>query len=122
MGLYGMIKPAAEAEDDDDDDDIDEGVPNPLKSSSSVKPPDEALQKRAEVLRNKLKFVSKMMKMNKTLREQNETIVKIKNSSPDAKIPHGLLSQGKEALSDVLGTFNQARKADLANEKRPMPS
>jgi len=138
--LYGLIKPAAEAEDDDDDDDLDEEIPglgkigngngagtgtgtgttSTQKVKEEVPPQDkESVQKRAEVLRNKLKFVSKMMKMNKTLREQNETIVKIKNCAPDNKIPHGLLSQGKDALKDVLSTFNQARKADLANEKRP---
>jgi len=117
--LYSLIKPAADAEDDDDDD-VDEEVPPVAKSSSTEKPAEEALQKRGEVLRNKLKFVSKMMKMNKTLREQNETIVKIKNCSPDSRIPHGLLTQGKDALKDVLSTFNQARKADLTNEKRPV--
>jgi len=124
--LYSLIKPAADAEDDDDDD-IDDEIPGLAKPAITAKVKEEpqsaqdkeSLQKRGEVLRNKLKFVSKMMKMNKTLREQNETIVKIKNCAPDNKIPHGLLSQGKEALKDALTTFNRARKADLANEKRP---
>jgi len=130
--LFNIIKPAADDAEDDDEDDGDlEDLSGVLKGNGPAgKAPNgkaeaksnedkEALQKRAEVLRNKVKFVSKMMKMNKTLREQNETIVKIKNCSPDNKIPTGALSQGKEGLKDALGMFAQARKADLANEKRP---
>ncbi|EGR29243.1 ser thr protein phosphatase family protein, putative [Ichthyophthirius multifiliis] len=48
--------------------------------------------KKADVLRNKIKFVSKMMKMQKILRQESETIVKLKGQCPDNKIPKGLLS------------------------------
>ena len=120
--LFNLVKPASEMDDDDDDEEeVDvANVPkvSPIGEKKTPTAPDH-LKQRAEVLRNKLKFVSKMMKMNKTLREQNETIVKIKNISPDNKIPAGLLSQGKEALKDALGEFNTAKKADLINEKRP---
>jgi hypothetical protein len=53
----------------------------------------------AEVLRNKIKFVSKMMKFNKTLREENEALVKLKGMCPDNKIPKGLLTEGGEAIA-----------------------
>jgi len=39
-----------------------------------------------------------MMKMQKTLREENELIVKLRGFCPDNKIPRGLILEGKNAL------------------------
>jgi len=125
--LYHLIKPAAEVEDDDEEDESElppelvEKINVPNTTNKKAVPGDSkvSLQKRGEVLRNKLKFISKMAKLTKTLREQNETIVKIKDIAPDNKIPIGLLSQGEGALKTVLDSFNLAKKADVINEKRP---
>jgi len=46
---------------------------------------------KADVLRNKVKFISKMMKLQKVLREESETIMKLKGQCPDNRIPAGLL-------------------------------
>jgi len=117
--LFSLIKPASEIEDDDDDDDedVDEKIPGMPKLVHNKTQPVTELKKRGDILRNKVKFVSKMMKMNKTLREQNETIVRSVVS--DTKIPSGLLSQ-KGTIKDPSGAFSQARKADIANEMRPV--
>jgi len=123
--LYNLIKPGADAEDEEEDEeetDLPPEIINKISIPTNNVKASEAkttLQNRSQVLRNKLKFISKMAKMNKTLREQNETIVKIKNIAPDNKIPTGLLSQGENALKNVLDTFNTAKKADVMNEKRP---
>jgi len=120
--LFSLIKPASEMEEDDEDDDeedVDEkipGMPKLVHNKNQAVAATE-LKKRGDILRNKVKFVSKMMKMNKTLREQNETIVKSVVS--DTKIPSGLLSQ-KGTIKDPSGAFSQARKADIANEMRPI--
>lgn len=66
-----------------------------------------------EILRNKIKFLSKMMKFNKTLRfvafqpkteficrQQSETIAKLKGLCPANRIPVGLLQEGGTALKD----------------------
>ena len=53
-------------------------------------------------MRSKIKFVSKMMKMQKTLREQNEDILKLKGGSPDNRIPRVLLIEGSNAIKDAL--------------------
>lgn len=121
--LYNIIKPEENDDDDDLDESMDINIPQPTRTSPDSSPQNvSTLKKRSEILRNKIKFVSKMMKMNKTLREQNETIVKIKTIAPDNKIPVGLLSQGGGALNNILTTFNSAREADLLNEKRPTQS
>jgi len=124
--LYNLIKPGADAEDEEDEEEEETDLPPEIINKISIPTNNvraseakTTLQNRSQVLRNKLKFISKMAKMNKTLREQNETIVKIKNIAPDNKIPTGLLSQGENALKNVLDTFNTAKKADVMNEKRP---
>jgi len=57
--------------------------------------------------------------MNKILREQNETIVKLKGVCPGHRLPQGLLQEGGSAIKTALDTFKHARSVDLINEKRP---
>lgn len=56
----------------------------------------------AEVMRNKIKFVSRMAMMQKTLREENENIVKLKGLCPDKRIPRGVLLEGADAIKDAI--------------------
>jgi serine/threonine-protein phosphatase 2B catalytic subunit len=67
----------------------------------------------------KIKFITTMMKMFKTLREENELIMKLKGFCPDNKIPRGILLEGKQALKSALDKYKNAKELDLANEKRP---
>lgn len=114
--FYNMIKPTEDSKDDEDSDD--EG-----KQDKGLKIIDDhkreqykqtKLSEKASKIRNKIKFVSKMLKMQKVLREQNETIIKIKNKNNN-KLPKGLLMEGPKALD----AFSDARKNDLKNERRP---
>lgn len=57
--------------------------------------------------------------MMSVLREDSEMILKIKNISPDGKLPRGLLMQGKPAIKNALKQFNFAQEMDRENEKRP---
>lgn len=52
-------------------------------------------------MKNKLNFVSKMLKMQKILREENENIIKIKALNNN-KLPQGILLEGKEALDSFM--------------------
>lgn len=60
-----------------------------------------------------------MNKMFTTLREDSELILKIKNISPDGKLPRGLLLEGKPAIKNAAKQFNLAQELDRENEKRP---
>jgi len=42
--------------------------------------------------------VAKVSKMFSILREEQEMILKIKNISPDGKLPRGILMEGKPAI------------------------
>lgn len=68
--------------------------------------------------------MSRMMKMFKTLREENESVVKLKGIYADGKLPKGLLLEGKKALESELvdrsGVFQNAKKLDAMNEAMPI--
>lgn len=74
---------------------------------------------KAEIFRNKVRAVSKMMKMLKTLREDKEIIIQLKGLCPDNRIPRGLLQKGRDAIIEAVDTFNKAKEWDIENEKRP---
>ena len=72
-----------------------------------------------ENFRNKIKAMSKMIKIFKTIRDEKETIMQLKGLCPDNKIPIGLIQQGKRALEGALDSFIKAKEWDSINEKRP---
>ena len=74
----------------------------------------EKKEKDIKILRNKIKFVSKIAKMQKTLREESENIIKIKNMYGN-KLPKGLLLEGKRAFE----AFRYVKELDKLNESRP---
>lgn len=74
-------------------------------------------------MRKKVRAMSKMMKMFKTLREENESVVQLKGICADGKVPKGLLLEGKKALESELvdrsKVFTNAKKLDAFNEAMP---
>ncbi|CAK86329.1 unnamed protein product (macronuclear) [Paramecium tetraurelia] len=45
--------------------------------------------------------------------------MKLKGACPDKRLPKGILSAGKTAITDALADFNIAKTADIVNEKMP---
>ena len=70
-------------------------------------------------LKLKVKFLTMIMKMYRTLREENELIMKLKGFCPGNKIPKGILLQGPEALKTAYERYKEAKKSDEINEKMP---
>lgn len=88
--MFFHVLKASDAEDVDDD-------INDEEVDLSVLTPDEKnnkLQDKKDIMRNKIKFVSKILKMQKMLREHSETIIQIK--SKYSHLPKGLLLEGQE--------------------------
>jgi len=56
-----------------------------------------------------------------TLREESDMILKIKNISPDGKLPRGLLLEGRPAIKHAARQFNIAQELDRENEKCKRP-
>lgn len=80
---------------------------------------EETKKKKLLNIQSKIASVAKMNKMLTTLREDSELILKIKNISPDGKLPRGLLLEGKPAIKNAAKQFNFAQELDKENEKRP---
>eukprot|EP00347_Sterkiella_histriomuscorum_P000632 403375095 len=74
---------------------------------------------REEILRTKVKSVARIARMYKTIKENNELLIEIKEMSFDGKIPRGLLMEGKSALKDAFKEYMLASVLDQQNEKRP---
>ena len=70
-------------------------------------------------LKLKVKFLTMLMKMYRTIREENELIMKLKGFCPGNKIPKGILLEGPEAIKSVLDRYEMAKEMDKLNEKMP---
>lgn len=74
---------------------------------------------RQEIMKAKVMAVGRVHKMFSTLREESELLLKLKNMSPDGKLPKGILLKGRPAIKNALKEFEVAKKLDQVNEKRP---
>ena len=73
----------------------------------------------SESLRMKIKFLTILMRIFKTLREEKELILKLKGCCPGNKIPRGLIIQGPNALKSAYERYNKSKVFDMINEKWP---
>jgi len=70
-------------------------------------------------LRKKVRTVGRIARMWKTLREENETVIKLKGVCPGHRLKPGLLLAGKDAMESKLDEFTRIRDMDVVNELRP---
>jgi serine/threonine-protein phosphatase 2B catalytic subunit len=108
-----MLHSVMEYEDGDDEDE---------EAKEGNEEASAALQAKAPRLKEKVKAVSKLLKMYKVLRIESEAIVQLKQLTPNHKVPMGLLSKGSAAIQDALKDFQSARAADAQNERMPRES
>ena len=87
--------------------------PNPNNESKIIE------ENVTESLRMKVKIITVLMKMFRTLREERELIMKLKGFCPGNKIPRGILIQGPKALKSALERYKNAKKLDEDNESMP---
>ena len=100
-----ILKPVEEEKDEDGEN---------IENTSFTNIPSDGMAKKKGVIKKKIKFITKMLKMQKILREENENILSIKAINND-KLPQGLLLEGKAAIEE----FKRIKYLDLQNEKRP---
>lgn len=70
-------------------------------------------------MRKKVRTIARMARMFKTLRQENETVIRLKGVCPGHKLAPGLLLAGKDRLTSELALFGHAQNIDAVNEKRP---
>lgn len=92
---------------------------NSLVGDRVQKLKDEFKDRKEESIRSKVTAISKMLRVFKTLREEEEIILRLRGLCPDNKIPIGLIRQGRYALLTAIDSFDRAKSFDEINEKRP---
>ncbi|KAL8438477.1 hypothetical protein Efla_002227 [Eimeria flavescens] len=132
--LYGILNPSVEDGEDDEEIDSVELPAEVVKimhanivlaeegTSQRSRPPSAGTpisKERAEALRRKVQSVGRLMRVFKTIREENELIMQLKGCTPGDRIPVGLLIQGREGLANELEKFQKAKQIDAMNERRP---
>lgn len=70
-------------------------------------------------LRQKVLAVSRVMKFYRTLQQEQADIIKLKQLSPNRKLPNGVLAGGKEAIQAALKSFHDAKRIDAESEMYP---
>eukprot|EP01083_Nonionella_stella_P283002 963183_1 len=74
---------------------------------------------KTNVLKGKVVAVTKLMRMYKVLKENQNNIVKLKQLSPNGKLPAGILAGGTKEIERAISSFNEAKKADKVHEALP---
>lgn len=80
----------------------------------------ESAEETRRIMRKKVRTVARMARMFKTLRQENETVIRLKGVCPGHKLKPGLLLAGKDQLRTELDLFSHAHDVDAENEKRPV--
>uniref|UniRef100_A0A7S1WBN9 Serine/threonine-protein phosphatase n=1 Tax=Alexandrium catenella TaxID=2925 RepID=A0A7S1WBN9_ALECA len=73
-------------------------------------------------MRKKVRTIARMARMFKTLRQENETVIRLKGVCPGHKLAPGLLLAGKDRMKSELEMFGHVAGIDAVNEKRPVIS
>eukprot|EP01084_Bolivina_argentea_P008602 16098_1 len=71
------------------------------------------------VLKGKVVAVTKLMRMYRVLKENQDNIIKLKQLSPNGMLPSGVLAGGSKEIQKAISSFNDAKAADKVNEASP---
>jgi serine/threonine-protein phosphatase 2B catalytic subunit len=121
-----MLANVLEYDEDSDEEDVTETLPDGTtktvkkKKEKHGESKETVYEQRGGLLKKKVLAVTKILRMYKTLRQESESIVALKQLTPNHKIPLGLLRDGADKIKEVLLSFETAKKADQVNEVRPM--
>jgi serine/threonine-protein phosphatase 2B catalytic subunit len=91
--------------------------PAPQRTPAEI----NSLEAKRLALRNKIIAIGRVSRMYQVLRQESENIAQLKELN-SGTLPKGSLMHGSEGLRNTLLSFEEARKADLANEAMPPSS
>merc|ERR1712242_604808 len=74
---------------------------------------------KTNVLKGKVIAVTKLMRMYKVLKENQDNIIKLKQLSPSGTLPSGVLAGGAKSIERAISSFSNAKAADKVNEALP---
>lgn len=85
---------------------------------TDVASPQSTIEDKRLALRNKVLAIGRVARMYQVLREESEKVDHLKSLN-EGILPKGSLMHGSEGLNKTILTFEEARRADLANEAMP---
>jgi len=89
------------------------------ESSSEEDDEKNQMEQRKGLLKKKVLAVTKLVRMYKMLRQENQNILQLKQLTPSNKMPVGIITEGPEAIQKAISSFDHAREADSQNERMP---
>jgi len=82
-------------------------------------PPATELADRRNIIKAKILATARMSRMFSLLREDAENVSELKHLFGSNKLPYGTLMSGSEAIKEAIKSFDDARRLDIENERRP---
>lgn len=89
-----------------------------IASSSICGGQGSVLEQRGEHIRKKILTMGKLSRMFRTLREENENIVRLKGLA-GGTLPQGVLQLGPEGVKEAIRGFQRSKELDSPNERWP---
>lgn len=86
-------------------------------TQASSRPEDESGAR--DRMRKKVRTIAKMARMFKTMRQENETVLRLNGACPGHRLEAGLLLANKDKLATKGERFGLVADVDLRNEMRP---
>jgi len=80
----------------------------------------EEKSKKLTRIKAKVMTIARFNRMNKKIKDNSESLSKMKVKNPDGKLPMGLLTKTQEEISDDINMFLALKKIDSDNEKFPL--
>ncbi|KAJ3080936.1 3',5'-cyclic-nucleotide phosphodiesterase (PDEase) (3':5'-CNP) [Quaeritorhiza haematococci] len=84
----------------------------------SKESPSESAERKT-IIKQKILAVGRMARVFQTLRQESESIIELKNVMGVQNLPVGTLALGAEGIRRAIVTFEEAKRADLENERLP---
>ncbi|ORZ03679.1 serine/threonine-protein phosphatase 2B catalytic subunit A1 [Syncephalastrum racemosum] len=81
--------------------------------------PNDEMEQRRMIIRNKILAVGKISRVFSVLRENSEQVMELKSRSPTGKVPLGTLALGAEGIKSAITSFEEAKQSDQENERLP---
>jgi serine/threonine-protein phosphatase 2B catalytic subunit len=90
----------------------------PLLPTPAGQDPESVEFKRRRALRNKILAIGRLSRVFNVLREESESVTELKTVS-GGRLPAGTLMLGAESIKNAIRGFEDARMADIQNERLP---
>lgn len=91
---------------------------DPMSSPPELESDPNSPDAKRRAIKNKILAIGRLSRVFQVLREESERVTELKTAT-GGRLPAGTLMLGAEGIKDAINSFEEARKVDLQNERRP---